>query len=85
MPVMTTTLKVTDIDHALTTVWDPASNNWGAFQTALLNRLRARHAAAAVSAVDVDILATANPPMLLKIKVTSTGALTGPQVKAAIA
>jgi hypothetical protein len=85
MPVMTTALKVTDINHALTAVWDPASNNWGAFQTALLNRLRARHAAAAVTAVDVDIMATANPPMLLKLKVTSTGALTGAQVKAALA
>ena len=85
MPVMTTTLKVTDIDHALTAVWEPANNNWGTFQTALLNRLRARHNAAGVTAVDVDILATANPPLLLKLKVTSTGALTGAQVKAALA
>ena len=84
MPVMTTTLKVTDIDHTLTAVWTPATNNWGTFQTALLNRLRNRHAAAAVTAVDVDIMATANPPMLLKLKVTSTGALTGPQIKAAL-
>ena len=85
MPVMTTALKVTDIDHALTAVWDPATNNWGTFQTALSNRLRNRHAAAAVTAVDVDIMASPNPPMLLKLKVTSTGALTGPQIKAALA
>jgi len=84
MPTMSTTLKITDIDHALTAVWDPRTNNWGTFQTALLNRLRARHAAAAVASVDVDILATATPPMLLKVKVTSGTMLTGPQVKAAL-
>ena len=82
MPVMTTTMKVSEIDDALTDAFDP--NNWAAFQTALLNRLRNRHAAANVAAVDVDILAAANPPLLLKVKVTSANALTAVQVKTAL-
>ena len=52
MATMSTTLKLTEMNRALTGAWDPASNNWGAFEAAILRALQGAHAAAHVTAAN---------------------------------